>query len=184
MSSSTRPSVISHFVLIQPHEDGPSYHPVVATLSLGSHAVFNYHRYLKEQETFSKPSLEAMAATSQTSSGSVIDPTPVLSLLLEPRSLVITTKELYTRHLHAIEPLEQDVLAPHGSHTDDASEWDDQRNRHAVRVANWQMLGSEKEWLVARGGGVLERKTRISLTCRDVEKVLGGKGLGNVFMKR
>ncbi|KAF8588035.1 hypothetical protein K439DRAFT_1336264, partial [Ramaria rubella] len=33
---------------IMPHEDGPSYHPVVATLSLGSHAVFNYHRYLED----------------------------------------------------------------------------------------------------------------------------------------
>lgn len=177
-----RPSVISHFILIQPHEDGPSYHPVVATLSLGSHAVFNYHRYLNEQETLSNTSPEATAETSRTSAGRAIDPTPVLSLLLEPRSLVITAKELYTRHLHAIEPLERDVLAPHGSYPDDTWECDDQRGHHAVKVANWQMLKGEKERLAAREGGVLERKTRISLTCRDVEKVLGGKGFGNAFL--
>ena len=33
---------------VQPHEDGPSYHPVVATISLGSHTVFHYYRYKDE----------------------------------------------------------------------------------------------------------------------------------------
>ncbi|KZV84603.1 hypothetical protein EXIGLDRAFT_842051 [Exidia glandulosa HHB12029] len=30
---------------LMPHEDGPAYQPVVGTISLGSHAVFNYYKY-------------------------------------------------------------------------------------------------------------------------------------------
>ncbi|KAF8512827.1 hypothetical protein JB92DRAFT_2926522 [Gautieria morchelliformis] len=166
---------------IMPHEDGPSYFPVVATLSLGSHAVFNYHRYCEDQDTSpAEPSLAGPEAPS----GRSVDPRPLLSLLLEPRSLVITAKELYTQHLHGIEPLEQDVLAPHNSHLEDSSGCDDQHDQHAIQVANWRMLRCDKEMLAARKGGVLERKTRISLTCREVENVLGGKGLGNFFRKQ
>jgi alkylated DNA repair protein alkB homolog 6 len=152
----------------------------VATLSLGSHVVFNYHRYSEEQDT----SPELSLAGARASSGRSVDPRPLLSLLLEPRSLVITAKELYTQHLHGIEPLEQDVLAPHNSHLEDSSGCDDRHDQHAIQVANWRMLRCDKEMLAACNGGVLERKTWISLTCREVENVLGGKGLGSLFRKQ
>ncbi|VDB92215.1 unnamed protein product [Peniophora sp. CBMAI 1063] len=112
---------------IMPHQDGPAYHPVVATLSLGSHTVMHYYRY-------NSPSDRS------------IDPSPVLSLLLEPRSLVITTAALYTECLHGIEGVGEDVLG-------------------GVRLANGGMVPSE------RRDGVMGRGTRYSLTCRDVERV-------------
>lgn len=176
----------------------------MATLSLGSHAVFNYHRYVKdqnqeeEQDQRDSPSrgFEPSSLTSLASAGKAIDPTPILSLLLEPRSLVITAKELYKHYLHAIEPIERDVIAAHSEmqtsggggchHIFSTTEHNSDGSPHAtpVKIANWDMLRGQKELLAAREGGVLERKTRISLTCRDVEKVVGAKGLGKVFGKR
>lgn len=119
----------------------------------------------------------------------------MLSLFLEPRSLVITAKELYTQHLHAIESLQLDVLAPQSTllysstnqdATDNTHNNDNNGTRHpepaAIRVANWALLSEDSEvGRAARQGGVLERKTRVSLTFRDVEKVVGGKGLGRLF---
>lgn len=101
------------------------------------------------------------------SNGRSIDPAPALSILLEPRSLVITTSSLYTDHLHGIDALSEDVLLP--AENDAAS-------GPGVRVANWRLLQGEKEREIAVNGGVLARGARISLTCRDVERVLGTKG--------
>ncbi|KAF8509465.1 hypothetical protein BU17DRAFT_98905 [Hysterangium stoloniferum] len=155
---------------IMPHEDGSSYHPVVATLSLGSHAVFNYHRYLTDDI---KPLPSNIHCA-----GRSIDPNPVLSLLLERRSLVITAKSLYKEHLHAIQPLEYDVLAP----------WDEDELREpvggSVKVANCNVIRGKVESKASREGGLLRRGTRLSLTCRDVERVVGGKGLGKVFTRK
>ncbi|KZV84623.1 hypothetical protein EXIGLDRAFT_776354 [Exidia glandulosa HHB12029] len=71
-----------------------------------------------------------------------------------PRSLVITRSSLYTGHLHGIEERTQDVLGG-----DDG-----------VKVTN----AAEE----ARTGGTLTRETRMSSTCRDVERVLDVKRSG------
>ncbi|OBZ74875.1 Alpha-ketoglutarate-dependent dioxygenase alkB 6 [Grifola frondosa] len=142
---------------IMPHEDGPAYHPVVATLSLGSHAVFHYYRYSPHDEVGG-----AM--------GKAIDPVPVMSLLLEPRSLVITTSSMYTALLHGIDGVEEDVFpaaAVDGS-------------RPVPQIANADLLAGEFERTAVANGGVLKRGTRYSLTCRDVEKVASG----TLFKKR
>ncbi len=73
----------------QPHEDGPAYHPIVATVSLGSHAVFHYYRYTPEEN-----------GDEPMTNGRTIDNTPALSVLLEPRSVIITTEVLYREYLH------------------------------------------------------------------------------------
>ena len=125
--------------LMQPHQDGPAYHAVVATLSLGGHAVMHYY--------------DLPART-----------TPTLSLLLEPRSLVITAREQYTAHAHGIDAVEEDRV-------------------RALGLANAGMLDSGGSWGAAlhtdtgdgSGGGsevVLRRQTRYSLTCRDVARVM------------
>lgn len=36
---------IYFLLLSKPHKDGPLYHPVVGTVSLGSHTVFHYYAY-------------------------------------------------------------------------------------------------------------------------------------------
>ena len=35
---------LHNFMYTQPHEDGPLYHPVVTTISLGSHTVLDFYK--------------------------------------------------------------------------------------------------------------------------------------------
>lgn len=80
---------------LQPHEDGPMYFPVVATLSLGSHCVFNYYKYKDDI-----PSGFPSASRTTEGNGRAIDRTPIQSLLLERRSLVVSYNDKYTTYLH------------------------------------------------------------------------------------
>ncbi len=88
-------------------------------------------------------------------------PEPVLSLLLEPRSLVISTQEQYTARAHGIDSVTEDRIGEFV--------W-----------ANAEMVG---RGLGGRGEGaaspslptegeVLLRGTRYSLTFRDVTRVM------------
>lgn len=109
---------------------------------------------------------EDPTSSDTSTSGRGIDPKPVVTVLLEPRSMVITSSSLYTSHLHGIQDLEEDILLPMD---------DDSGPRVAgldVPIANWGMLAGSRG---AGSGCTLKRGTRYSLTCRDVEKVAGGK---------
>ncbi|KIP06874.1 hypothetical protein PHLGIDRAFT_71993 [Phlebiopsis gigantea 11061_1 CR5-6] len=149
---------------IMPHEDGPSYHPVVATLSLGSHAVFHYYRYRDEGDSaLTRENLAPMTSVQ----GHAVDPTPVASVLLEPRSLVITTNDLYARHLHGIAEIEEDVFNAPGDAPDTIP----------APIRNTKLLGDGATRDVVLQGGKLIRNVRYSLTCRDVERVASAAGL-------
>ncbi|KAI0834968.1 hypothetical protein F5Y06DRAFT_146284 [Hypoxylon sp. FL0890] len=91
-----------------------------------------------------------------------LDPDPAWRVLQEPRSLLITTSSLYTGFLHGIADITEDVELSKST------------------VVNWDLLRSPDEY----AGGCNVRKTRTSLTYRDVMKVskLGGK-LG-LFQKK
>ncbi|KAK0477040.1 hypothetical protein IW261DRAFT_302699 [Armillaria novae-zelandiae] len=145
---------------IMPHEDGPAYHPIVATISLGSHAVFHYYRYTPE-ENGGEP----------ITNGRTIDNTPAFSVLLEPRSVIITTEVLYKEYLHGIEDVEIDTIraadATRGSKFMDTN----------TPIQNFHLLTSEKALRAVSEGGTMERDVRYSLTCRDVEKVRNGSFL-------
>lgn len=120
---------------IMPHQDGPAYHPVVATLSLGSHTVMHYY--------------DSAAGNARK---------PKLSLFLEPRSLVITAQEQYTKYAHGIDAVSEDRVAGGD-----------------LELANAGMLGnrdSSGASSLLAGGDVLSRQTRYSLTCRDVARVM------------
>ena len=69
---------------IAPHTDGPSYDPCVATLSLGAPALMRYS-VLFGREGPGERGGQAVGA-----------------LVLQPRSLVITSGELFTRYAHGI----------------------------------------------------------------------------------
>lgn len=159
---------------IMPHEDGPRYHPVVCTVSLGSHAIVNYYRY--KDWTLSEQADEQGELTagkdSTTGAPRPIDPKPVVSLLLEPRSLVITSSELYTRHLHGISPVTEDRFFCPEADGPVEDEAEDSGSELRVQVANAALLSGEKETEAVLRGGILERATRVSLTCRSVEEVL------------
>ena len=84
---------------IHAHEDGDAYHPVVATVSLGSHIVLGI-----------KPKVDD-------TTGENMGRAQGWKVLQEPRSLLITTGKLYTDCLHGIrevmidENLGQDTIA-------------------------------------------------------------------------
>ncbi|KAK4114028.1 hypothetical protein N656DRAFT_796546 [Canariomyces notabilis] len=124
---------------IMPHKDGGAYHPVVCTVSLGSSLCLNLYKSKED---------------------GALDPEPVWRILQEPRSLLVTTAELYSEYLHGIEPISADV------------------NISEQTIANWSLLRSPSLYR----DGLNQRKTRISLTYRDVLKVskLGSK-LGPMF---
>jgi alkylated DNA repair protein alkB family protein 6 len=119
---------------IMPHKDGSAYHPVVCTISLGAALCLDIYG-TKEDGT--------------------IEAEPKWKIFQEPRSLLITTGELYTDYLHGIADVTEDV------------------NLDPKTVSNWDLLRSPKSIISGRS----ERQTRTSLTYRDVLKVskLGGK---------
>jgi alkylated DNA repair protein alkB family protein 6 len=126
---------------IMPHKDGAAYHPIVCTVSLGASLCLDVYGTREDGTTEQKPRWK---------------------ILQEPRSLLITTDDIYTDYLHGIEDSTADV------HLSPAS------------VVNWDLLRAPE----AIKDGRSERSTRISLTYRDVIKVskLGAK-LG-IFGKR
>ena len=127
---------------IMPHKDGAAYHPVVCTVSLGSSLCLNIHKSKED---------------------GALDPEPVWRILQEPRSLLITTADLYTEYLHGIDPLSADV------------------NMSEQTIANWSLLREPSLY----ENGENQRGLRVSLTYRDVLKVskLGSK-LGPLFGRR
>lgn len=118
---------------IMPHEDGPAYSPITATISLGSHTVLEIYQKNEHGEREASPSWR---------------------ILQEPRSLLVTTDDMYLHTLHGISETQTDEdLSPQS-------------------IVNWDLLGNQELYQ----SGKAERQTRISLTLRDVVKVakLGG----------
>ncbi|KAK1966331.1 calpain [Colletotrichum sublineola] len=117
-----------------PPGDGSAYHPVVCTVSLGASLCLNFY---------------------QSKEDGGLDPEPVGRILQEPRSLLITTDDLYTDFLHGIADIEEDI------------------ELSAETIANWDLLRSRSPFAAGRNA----RATRTSLTYRDVMQVskLGAK---------
>lgn len=90
---------------------------------------------------------------------------PILSLVLEPRSLVITTSKYYARCLHGISEIEEDAFEA----ADDSS-----ASRVVITIANAEQIKDEAARKAVKEGGTLKRDRRFSLTCRDVPKVANG----------
>lgn len=116
---------------IMPHTDGPLFHPVITTISLGSHTVLNFHEDLHLKDTLGE----------DTSLNSMKHRRKIMSVLLEPRSLLVVKDDLYKNHLHSIEELKCDEIS--------------------------ELIINPG---IHKTGDLLERKTRISLTIRHVPK--------------
>ena len=126
---------------IMPHEDGPAYHPLTATISLGGHTVLEIYKKNETGEREAKPTWR---------------------ILQEPRSLLVTTGGMYKNTLHSIaEKTVDDKLGPE-------------------MIVNWHMLGNISSF----ESGSAKRQTRISLTCRDVLKVVKVGGAMKFLSKR
>lgn len=169
------------------HTDGPTYQPVVATLSLGSHTVLHLTP---------RPSSEASDGVTPTV-GSV--PATEIAIFLPARSLVVLSEGVYSDWMHRIEAVKLDTIdslmstinwddywatggdvessplvvqpsqalgGPDGPSTQDSiSKVTTRVDRDAFIaevVARRRFAEQGKGW---------ERSTRVSLTCRRVEKV-------------
>lgn len=148
---------------ILPHTDGPAYFPTVATLSLGSHAVYDFYRYLPVQEGETSSNDSAKKSEKE---GRPIDPTPVFSLFVPARSLIVLSSEVYTSLLHSIPPRTSDRRTSLARCL----------NFSPTLDAGWEETPQGGEPIVGEAEQGLERERRISLTCRKVEKVV--KALG------
>lgn len=72
---------------IMAHLDGPLFHPIISTISCGSHAVLRFHE-----------------------NDALDDRKIVCQLLIEPRSLVIFKDDMYTKYLHSIDEVTSDLV--------------------------------------------------------------------------
>lgn len=123
-----------------PHKDGSAYYPVVCTVSLGASLCLDIY---------------------DTKEDGTIGDEPRWKILQEPRSLLITTDDLYTHYLHGIQDVTED------------------QNLSSETVANWSLLRSVENVVEGR----LARELRTSLTYRDVLKV-SSLGKFGIFGKR
>ena len=83
---------------ISPHLDGNLFHPIIATISLGSHTVLNYYEPLTEHdkhESSQCPSLEQRLK---------------FKLFVPQRSLILIQAQMFSHFLHGIEEIEEDNL--------------------------------------------------------------------------
>ncbi|KAK9329354.1 hypothetical protein V1520DRAFT_343402 [Lipomyces starkeyi] len=116
---------------IMPHEDGDVYYPMVATVSLNDGIILDVYGKSDDGVRIVK-----------------------YRIYQEPRSLLVTTDEMYTKYLHGI----QEILVDKELSSD--------------TVSNWHFLSKETRESIGMNGGLLKRRTkRISLTFRDVKKV-------------
>jgi alkylated DNA repair protein alkB homolog 6 len=143
---------------IMPHEDGAAYYPLVATVSLGAPIVLDVYEKRQQKscsdEGFTPGEQLEREAEEQDEHGGKkqedwVWKQPRFRILQEPRSLLITTKEMYTDFLHGIAERHRD------------------ENLNAEAVSNWDLLGEKERYEC----GSYERQTRVSLTYRDVLKV-------------
>ncbi len=118
---------------IMPHTDGPAYHPTVCTISLSSHILLDYYKPLQDNDT---------------DDGATLEKRYMFSLLAEPRSLYILKDDMYTKYLHGIKNVDEDVLKQD-------------------TIINSNQIDKK----VYEFGHALKRDARLSLTIRRVQNV-------------
>lgn len=108
--------------------------PVVATISLSFYSVFHYFRYSLEED--SKAPIH-----DERHKGRSIYLTPVFSVFLEPRSVIITGN-LYTSHLHGIDGVTSATPSRPRLEDEDI-------------ITNWQNIKNDDMREIVHGGGTL-----------------------------
>ncbi|RZF37105.1 hypothetical protein LSTR_LSTR013801 [Laodelphax striatellus] len=123
---------------IMPHLDGPLFYPTVTTISCGSHTVLDFYSQRSDSVT------DAQDIPMQTDEKEVSNQ-KMFSLLVERRSLLVLQDDMYSKYLHGIAEVCDDVIS------------DDLANLHQTGQS-------------FKMGERLNRDTRISLTIRHVPK--------------
>merc|ERR1712194_31233 len=125
---------------IAPHMDGPVYLPRAAIISLGAPCVFDFYPRCdadEEKRGFSWDEEKEVPAAPEMPKGLE----PMVSVLLEPGSLLILSGDAFIQHRHGIRAVEEDVIGP--------------------QVSNAKDLGLSN-------GDTLKRGRRVSLTIRHL----------------
>lgn len=165
---------------ILPHLDGLAYLPAVATISLESDTVYEFHCYSDRYRSFSARLQEGggdgcegtchhqagdqegggpgWKGAGDEGSGRPIAREPLFTLFVPRRSLLVIAKECYSDLLHSIPARPADLCSP-----------------HLERCLNWSHFaqGSSTSPQLS-ADGALVRDRRISLTCRRVHRVVKG----------
>lgn len=129
---------------IMPHTDGPLFHPVICTISCGSHTILRFHEndICNIDDADDNSTVNTIDANTSHTNRKL-----VCQLLIEPRSLLILKHDMYSKYLHSIANETHDIITPN--------------------LANLEQCGDA---LKNRVGGTIERNRRISLTIRHVPK--------------
>lgn len=168
------------------HTDGPAYAPIVATLSLGSHAILHLvPRTLSDASTGTTPTVGSDQATK-------------VSVFLPARSLIVLSETMYSDWMHSIEAIKVDSIESLMSTVNWDVYWQSGGDLQSSAMLESQPGSADraegsvmsdgiqktskldKDKLIAEVvtrrrftelGKGWERSTRLSLTCRRVEKV-------------
>ncbi|XP_031640857.1 alpha-ketoglutarate-dependent dioxygenase alkB homolog 6 [Contarinia nasturtii] len=105
---------------IMPHTDGPLFHPIICTLTCGSHTILRFHK---------NNMLDKDCDDNNTMAGNI--DSIVCQLLIEPRSLLIVKDDMYTDYLHSIADETHDNITADLVNLDQSSEL----NRIGVTIA-------------------------------------------------
>lgn len=189
------------------HTDGPAYSPLVATLSLVSHSILTLRpRPPSDTQRASDPSSPTSEPTSEYSTSTTVDsasaepsPTsaddpPPLSIFLPARSLILLSEEIYSNWMHGIEAdVKVDTMDSLRACANWESFWeagggmldelvggsgaeDGSGSTPMVKEEAIEALVARRR--IAEAGQGWERGTRLSLTCRRVDKIRKGIKLG------
>jgi alkylated DNA repair protein alkB family protein 6 len=121
---------------IYPHCDGPVYYPKVAILSLGTPCIFDFHPKSGTEDCMKWDQQHNVP-------GGHVGGEPLVSVLLEPRSLLIFGEDAFWHHRHGLEATATDTVTS--------------------KVANLHLLGGRY-----KVGDTIDRTRRVSLTMRHL----------------
>lgn len=82
---------------IMPHSDGPLFHPIISTISCGSHTILK----LEKERTEGESDKEAKS-----------DQETPFQILVERRSLLMIKDDAYHKYLHSIAEQTEDLITP------------------------------------------------------------------------
>jgi len=123
---------------IEPHCDGPVYYPRVGILSLASPCILSFYPRSGTEDCMQ------WDAANDVPGGHQKGASPLTSVFLEPRSLLLFGKDAFWHHRHGIAAVKEDELSE--------------------SVCNYHLIDSTK----FKKGDVVQRARRVSLTMRHL----------------
>lgn len=90
---------------IMPHFDGPLFHPIISTISCGSHTVLELQEPRPDSGPIGENHENKLTRSEKTGQD-------VVQILVEPRSLLMIKDDAYHKYMHSISEIEEDLICP------------------------------------------------------------------------